>query len=1217
MRSDLKNRSANSTRASPAITKRLKIVEDLANPCSSSSRGSCFKENVNINNSDPTKLSAEPLPMKRKKKGGGYNLRKSLAWDRAFFTEEGVLDPIELSTISGTSCGERLFAIDEEISSASCYTMESADTPAIENDLMKEPPNEALHKYGSDCLSPKPNSSAFNDVISTSIVSFLLSTSNITVAKSASNALKLLKVPVPKSGPRANYLKHNQVTEPVVSVQRNIGSKRSSKSQKNTDDTSKAGTLRPSRHSKGNSISQENSLQKGQISIDKSPLLVEKPNNCGSKMISDNMVPFNPGHSFESRDEPTTISISVAQNACISGGNLHPSRNQAPRPSGLRMPSPSLSFFSQPKTSGSCRLSWRNTDSNVCGIQKLEDLRSHNTLRKSPKLANGTETSTSNSNRLISSRSECSAPFEVRAISRGIIESNVEENPTQKVGTKVLFDANSSEPKGNNIDVNGQLQDVLKQIEIEKVIPREDIEFQKNDKEVPLQSTSCEKVTDDIKLKSTILGSPGNCVSCMSGWGNSNLVSPHDHLMLGTSGSDTKAAANEPHEEPKICKFSVSKHDIRSETRPGEVNDHRWKNSLIVGNNLVETCMQDFHEPPREQTDQLKFSLGKTDPDLTGDKHILKTNGRGNEPAKTSEEYGSWYVGNVDYEALESIMKSPCSASKNEHKDLSVEATTADARTYNSLVGKAQLQAPEDILTIESSKNDINHILVVGASNKQSGKASELQDIHQEVELDSQNNYILRTSDWLLPEKQACCIESLQEKLTETLPVVAMAGKDGNQFFDVYMESTQAPAAVHDDDLNIDEMTNQPLIRDKQFNFIENIQSSESRNILIDLTSSYDGVLAAEANYLELNSSPDEVTKSFVGGDGRFPDDNDMWNMGMNELKADLLLEEPASKQLSNSPHQETQTIEMNYNSLFSRSMMFEESQQIIIERTTDSRPMLDCYHENNLRTSALLVKEGGFGVDKETTVSRKEDLMVQSYDKALNEFCVKLTSTDPSQYIRDADCDEQSGHLKLPNPVVFENLFLSNDGLPLKNHSQSVKCILSDDYDQTTVLDSMVDSVSKPSDPHGGKIRSSVNVQKPTLMHKTCRDADEIVGQSCVHDQKEIEGSRDSSTSVIEESAEDKAAFASINKFGDGLKKKSRAFVPPQNAVPFSDEWLAAIEAAGEDILTMKSGSVQHSPPDKSLPEPNPWSPVKRKTNQIGPFDCTKFTNISPSNSS
>jgi hypothetical protein len=32
------------------------------------------------------------------------------------------------------------------------------------------------------------------------------------------------------------------------------------------------------------------------------------------------------------------------------------------------------------------------------------------------------------------------------------------------------------------------------------------------------------------------------------------------------------------------------------------------------------------------------------------------------------------------------------------------------------------------------------------------------------------------------------------------------------------------------------------------------------------------------------------------------------------------------------------------------------------------------------------------------------------------------------------------------------------------------------------------------------------------------------------------------------------------------------------------------------QEILTMKSGAVQNSPPDKAHHEPNPWSPV-------GPF--------------
>ena len=53
------------------------------------------KENFNVEKAEALKLSVEPQQMKRKKKGGGYNLRKSLAWDRAFFTEEGIFLKIQ------------------------------------------------------------------------------------------------------------------------------------------------------------------------------------------------------------------------------------------------------------------------------------------------------------------------------------------------------------------------------------------------------------------------------------------------------------------------------------------------------------------------------------------------------------------------------------------------------------------------------------------------------------------------------------------------------------------------------------------------------------------------------------------------------------------------------------------------------------------------------------------------------------------------------------------------------------------------------------------------------------------------------------------------------------------------------------------------------------------------------------------------------------------
>ncbi|KAL2488891.1 uncharacterized protein Fot_42183 [Forsythia ovata] len=140
---------------------------------------------------------------------------------------------------------------------------------------------------------------------------------------------------------------------------------------------------------------------------------------------------------------------------------------------------------------------------------------------------------------------------------------------------------------------------------------------------------------------------------------------------------------------------------------------------------------------------------------------------------------------------------------------------------------------------------------------------------------------------------------------------------------------------------------------------------------------------------MELNSYPNEVTKTLVVGDGRSPGDNDLRDMGINEMKDDLFVEDPTSQHLSNSPHQETQTTKTNDSSFLSRSRVFEESQKIILEKTTDSRSMLDGYYENDLGTSAVIGKEGGFGVDKQITLSHPEDLLVQSsYDSALKEDC-------------------------------------------------------------------------------------------------------------------------------------------------------------------------------------------------------------------------------------
>ncbi|KAF5750358.1 hypothetical protein HS088_TW03G00694 [Tripterygium wilfordii] len=113
---------------------------------SSGNRRVEFLEVVDANNVDNSvayheEPSGEQVPQSQSpemtRKSGKYNLRKSLAWDSAFFTSAGFLEPEELSSmIRGTEKGEKqaLPGIQEEMhrSTESLSTIES-DSLTLEN----------------------------------------------------------------------------------------------------------------------------------------------------------------------------------------------------------------------------------------------------------------------------------------------------------------------------------------------------------------------------------------------------------------------------------------------------------------------------------------------------------------------------------------------------------------------------------------------------------------------------------------------------------------------------------------------------------------------------------------------------------------------------------------------------------------------------------------------------------------------------------------------------------------------------------------------------------------------------------------------------------------------------------------------------------------------------------------------------------------------------
>ena len=75
-------------------------------------------------------------------------------------------------------------------------------------------------------------------------------------------------------------------------------------------------------------------------------LTVTEANNS-SEIIPDTLLPST-SHTPDSHDGGgNKVAVTLPQNACITGGQMQHAQLQKAKPSGLRMPSPSLGFFGQ------------------------------------------------------------------------------------------------------------------------------------------------------------------------------------------------------------------------------------------------------------------------------------------------------------------------------------------------------------------------------------------------------------------------------------------------------------------------------------------------------------------------------------------------------------------------------------------------------------------------------------------------------------------------------------------------------------------------------------------------------------------------------------------------------------------------------------------------------------------------------------------------------
>ncbi|XP_041993621.1 uncharacterized protein LOC121744207 [Salvia splendens] len=1052
MRSDSKNRLTVRTAT------RAPSADALENaPCSISKERSCSKDNINVNKSGTSSLCLEPQQMKKRKKGGKCNLRKSLAWDRAFSIEEGVLDPLELSAISGASCRAGLPFISE-------------GTPISSGQ------DENLRKYKENYQSsPMLDFSSSNHTTSTSLALQKLSTNsgiklrskyidcprpipspslkrpaNASVEKTTSKESKLPKVPGLKPSlspacttirstiPRGSHVKHNRITQPDLSIQRDAEPKSSPKICNDTHNASRADIPQSANHSDGNL---DFSSFNRNLSINTSLVTIGKAYSSAPKTTPSNLTQIGPENSCESqRYDSATFSQNAQNNAKI----LHPLQNQTMRPSALRMPSPSLSFFSQPKPSVFRNLPSRDTESYFNSSRNPGSLRLQGNLS-------------------ITTKSHDAVSDSIISRSKGISRS--ESTTAAHVCDSDLVKPNVEGPLKKTMPVKGS---------------HGDAESRKIGIEVPSQNGSCEQAIlnnaiDDCRVKGE---------SCGIEWRNAELGSKQNSAILE---SQTSSAVDEQYDKKNILAIL---HNAQMDSDSTQYTDRfydRMQNIPAMQSDCREISKIDSHEAHLEKTNPLINSLGeneRTDSNSSSEKEIA------GEQMDVSQQV-IYCRGSVKaLEWGETVNGSPANPAAELHMPNSVFAST-----------------------VEDCKNYAKFKHEIGNDSSQPCESPQVQHFYQ-TDIESKQIGKLDIRDRLLAEKQQCLQNSKQEENVDELLHVVSDRKDGSKIVD-----TEIPLSLSLDNRQRDDLGKETAIA-------QPLRMVDCEN-------------------------------------------------------------------LSHCLHQDTQSIESN------DIPLPQNTTQLSPEDTgikTEKVPCLQVSYANNELITTISLKNCESEIGNLSGTKDPWTLLVQSSESDMLDNC----GFQPSECLALAG-DE----------FVAENLVYTDDCMKAEH--------LPDVCSAVNAVESVEDSITGQNVILKRVSRNSTPAKESPLKLEACDDENETGGGMA--DAKEAPFSHTNKVEVSEDASSSlsylrpkwdhdtvETTLLTENKHGDGLEeKKNLLLVIPPNAIPFSDEWLAAMEAAGEDILTRKSGAVQNSPPDKSLPEPSPWSPVKRKNNQIGPFECTK----------
>ncbi|XP_019454003.1 PREDICTED: uncharacterized protein LOC109355347 isoform X2 [Lupinus angustifolius] len=1234
--------------------------------------GDVNKDNVNWS---APKLNVEPQNMKkRKNKGGGYNLRKSLAWDRAFFTEQGVLNPLELSMISGTSTPiknntvSNLNIIHEHEEEEREPTSASLAIREIEENLFKQSSYSSSQKNRSTRavgLSPKPAPPsvakrkviAVNDVAGSSskrnacprpVASSSLKRPD--TAKTPSKESKFSRIPAPKSNVSV-------ITKTARSGMLSAGSSKTNQNAHTATNVQKYAGV------KGLSKNPRTVPSNPKVDPAYKPSVTRATKQAGKYL--DNSVPVT--HP-PSRPHQRGTGANKISEACLPEGISDTSEKrqqthiQATKPSGLRMPSPSLAFFSQTKVSSSqsqlkqSSKPCKPAEYNIPKLRKLEansidDARLPHAPRKRSEIVGVTAKHHNEKLSLSDAKSEPTmqedkkqmAGIEVRCDSLDCEKTSDLNmvNNKQMSGVKVecdslCFEKISKKEMAENIFVNDNIKykEHAKLHISDSVSNMGDVRFRTHEKMLLSKSHTHEQLEKEADHSSE-----DKSYDVLSNGDQSVFQEPpsmHHHSMprksVGTydiSNIMPSAVEQAEDEQSKLltcdiltCNKSLvlqEKHDPSSKysRHSGEFMEYNCVKTSLLNSSFSISSETVLGEPlqaiPIKNTECVNDGVDDFQKRGDGIVHLLDGN-LAVHCNNTTDSILDAVNQQLPGEQLETPIPSIAgeASSKDENKSHVNSCQLVQVANLSSK-GSPEKSIPEisdacENEPILADTEDCQHPVVGESGSIQRRPVDDEYDQIIDIKLfhDKGQAFELdRMSEEFIPVSATACSTKVKNVSPQSRPFYKY------NIEKLHSKSELCPTVNAECDSTRNDMSihNSCTISELQ---LRKDGSSRDTSMQCDIQHDVPGNLEQQASNLAYNGIIEMLCEddSLVPNHGHSLDESEL-----SEVSADFIL---GTKDSIGSGAEYPSGLSQH--TLLAQSVREFDHSNIEIKESQMEEPHLSELHLD------------GYLLSTNTACSeeiKKENL----FEGELEGGNIYSGEHDASNHIIQAMHENKDASLDVDERV--EQLDMgdakndSTDILPLVELHLNQK-VISAEFDSSTKVseDPITEVGYLKSDEYCSLRENSKSNASDNLIFQARVS---LGSEVCSSNSKSFPEEAETNIFAKEESpntdmqhqteggicfAEDSGKTIHLEKSETNNKQEVPTLKPPPNVAPFSDEWLAAIEAAGEEILTMKSGAVQNSPPEKPQHEPNPWSPVKRKSQSIGPFDCTKHTNFPHSSS-